>query len=287
MSTAPAPVPPSKLRRLWRSIRFFALAYLGIIVVLMLMENWLIFHPTSARTDWLPPGPVKAEDVYLPLSDGVRVHAWWCPHPEAKGAVLYLHGNAGNLSYRRSAIKDWHDQFGESVLIVDYPGFGRSEGSPNEAGCYAAAEAAFLWLTESKGLPAEGVILYGKSLGGGVAVELATRHPHRALVLAKTFTSMPDLAQSLYPWLPARWLVRAQFNSLEKIARCTRPIFVTHGDCDGLIPCWMGQRLHEAAMAPKYFLPLPGHDHNGALPAEFYASLKRFLASVESPQPAN
>ncbi len=282
MSTA----SPSKLRRLWRVVRFFALVYLGIIVALMLLENWLIFRPTTAKADWFPSGSLQVEDVYLPLPDGTRIHAWWCPHPDAKGAVLYCHGNAGNLSYRWDLIKDWHEQFGESVLIFDYPGFGHSEGSPNEASCVAAAEAAFAWLTETKGIPAGRIILYGKSLGGGVAVELATRHPHRALVLAKTFTSMPDMAQSLYPWLPARWLVRTQFNSLEKIGRCAAPVFVTHGDCDGLIPCWMGQHLHEAATAPKFFLPLPGHDHNGTLPAKFYSTLKRFLADVEAPPSA-
>lgn len=275
------------LRRCWRGLRLILIAYLAIIVLLMLLENYLIFRPTPASRDWLPPGSVQAQDVDLTSRDGTAIHAWWCPLPDAEEVVFYCHGNAGNLSYRRGAVAEWHQHFGQSVLIFDYPGFGKSAGSPTEDGCYAAAEAAFDWLTETQGVPAERIIIYGKSLGGGVAVELATRRPHRALVLAKTFTSLPDMAQKLYPWLPARWLTRAQFNNLEKIGRCPRPVFITHGDRDWLIPFAMGERLHEAATAAKQFLPLPGVNHDASLPPEFYANLKQFLATVESPRAAD
>jgi fermentation-respiration switch protein FrsA (DUF1100 family) len=274
--------PPSRLYRCWRCLRFFIIVYVLIVVMLMLMENYLLFHPVRASNYWLSPGELKVEDVEFTSSDGTRIHAWWCPREGATGAVLYCHGNAGNLSYRRGAVADWLVHFGESVLIFDYPGFGRSEGSPTEAGCYAAAEGAYRWLSEKQGIEAERIIIYGKSLGGGVAVNLAERFPHRALVLANTFTSLPDLAQKLYPWLPARWLTRSQFNSIDRITRCNRPVFVTHGDCDGLIPCTMGERLHEAANSPKFYLPLPGMDHNLILPPEFYARLKKFLVEVEA-----
>jgi fermentation-respiration switch protein FrsA (DUF1100 family) len=276
----------SALCRLWRFFRFFALTYLGILLMLMLLENKLVYHPTSASQDWISPA-LNVQDVELTTADGTRIHAWWCPHPGSTGTMLYCHGNAGNLSYRQGAIHEWQEQLGESVLIFDYPGFGRSEGSPTEAGCYAAAQAAFDWLTQSQGIAAENVILYGKSLGGGVAVELATRRPHRALVLAKTFTSLPDMAQKLYPWLPARWLTRTQFNNLEKITTCTRPVFITHGNRDTLIPFTMGQRLYEAAPGPKHFLPLPGGGHDDLLPPAFFTELKRFLAEVEKPSAAN
>ena len=270
------------LRRLWRGLWFLVICYLGIIIMLMLLENWLVFHPTSASVHWLPAEPLKPQDVWLTTADGTRLHAWWCPGDGTDGAVLYCHGNAGNLSYRRGAILDWQRYFGESVLIVDYPGFGRSEGRPSEAGCYAAGEAAYDWLTAVKKVRPEKIILYGKSLGGGVAVDLACQRPHRALVLAKAFTSVPDLGQHLYPWLPARWLTRTQFNNVAKIGRCTRPVFITHGDCDELIPCSMGQQLYQAANHPKFFLPLPGVDHNEGLPPLVYARLKQFLAEAEA-----
>src|SRR5262245_46618727 len=208
MPATPPPAPPSFFRRCWRGLRFLVVTYALIIILLMLLENRLVFHPTSAGSHWLQPDPVPAQDVELTSRDGTRIHAWWCPRPGSEGAVLYCHGNAGNLSFRRGALAEWLHHFGESVLIFDYPGLGRSAGSPTEDGCYAAAEAAFDWLTGSQGVAPERVVLYGKSLGGGVAVELALRRPHRALVLANTFTSLPDMAQKLYPWLPARWLAR-------------------------------------------------------------------------------
>src|SRR5262249_28138161 len=147
-----------------------------------------------------------------------------------------------------------------SVLIFDYPGFGRSEGKPSEPGCYAAADTAYDWLSER--VPPAQIILYGKSLGGGVAVELARRRPHRALGLVKTSTSWQTRAQKMSPSLPCHWLVRNRFESINKISQCTRPVFVAHGDCDSLIPCSHGEKLYAAANEPKQFLYMPGCDHN-------------------------
>src|SRR5262249_37012499 len=143
--------------------------------------------------------------------------------------LLFCHGNGGNLSHRAWEIGEWQRRLGDSVLIFDYPGYGRSDGKPSEQGCYAAADAAYQWLLEEKHVAPEQIVIYGGSLGGAVAVELALRHDHRALVLQDTFTSIPDMAQHQYPWLPARWLVRQQFDSLAKIGQCRRPVFIAHG----------------------------------------------------------
>jgi uncharacterized protein len=254
------------------------LCYLGVLLVLSLLENWLLFHPLRATVYWLPPPNSRVEDVYLHTLSGTRIHAWWCPgqdwHP-SQGAMLYCHGNAGNLSCRADAIAHWQQALDLSVLIFDYPGYGRSEGRPSEAGCYA--DAAYDWLTRTMAVPSERLLLYGGSLGGGVAVDLASRQPHRALILVKTFTSIPDAAQCVYPWLPARWLVRNRFDNLEKIARCSRPIFVAHGTGDRLIPFSHGQRLFTAASEPKHFLAMAGLDHNDGLSPEFFAALHSFL----------
>ncbi len=222
------------------------------------------------------------EDVQLRTGEGTMIHGWWCPVPgwrPEQGAMLYCHGNAGNLSSRADVIREWQEGLGQAVLIFDYPGYGRSEGKPGEAGCYAAADAAYDWLTQVKKVPAERVLIYGGSLGGGVAVDLASRKPHRALVLVKTFLSVADTAQSIYPWLPARWLVRNRFDSASKIQRCTKPVFIAHGTNDSLIGFTQGERLFQLANEPKCFLRMEGIDHGDALPGDFFPTLQRFLAA--------
>src|SRR5207253_8642806 len=143
-----------------------------------------------------------------------------------------------------------------------------------ESGCYAAADAAFDWLVNVQKVQAERIILYGGSLGGGVAIELAGRRPHRALILVSTFTSVPDMAQRLYPWLPARWLVRNRFENMAKIGKCTKPIFCAHGTKDSIVPFEQGQRLFAAAPEPKRFFPMEGYDHNHTPGPDFYATFR-------------
>jgi hypothetical protein len=219
----------------------------------------------------------------MTTADGTKIHGWWYPRDKAAGALLYLHGNAGNLSHRGAIMVQLSDALGESVLLIDYPGYGKSEGSPSEAGCYAAGEAAYAWLSQTKNIPPEQILLYGKSMGGGVAVDLASRHKHRALILVNTFTSMPDVGQHHYPWLPVRWLMRNRFDSLAKIKECKRPVFMAHGTADRVIPYVLGERLFAAVEAEKKFCPMPGVDHNDPLPEAFFTQLREFLRKVPAP----
>jgi hypothetical protein len=253
-------------------------SYLGVVLVLLLLENALVFRPTKAAEDWQTPPSPEVQDVDLKAQDGNAIHAWWWPVPGARGALLYCHGNAGNLSHRGPGLADLRERLGEAVLIFDYPGYGKSSGRPNEQSCYRAAEAAYDWLVKTQKIDPENIILYGGSLGGGVAVELASKRKHRALVLVSTFTSAPDVAQNLYPWLPVRWLMRNRFDSLSKIGQCRKPVFITHGTADALIPFALGKRLFEAANEPKMFFQVDGGDHNSALPAACYDKLRDFLA---------
>jgi fermentation-respiration switch protein FrsA (DUF1100 family) len=252
-------------------------AYLAVLLVLMAFEDRLVFHPVRAAEDWTPVPSEQFQDVDLRTADGTRIHAWWLPREGASGAVLCCHGNAGNLSHWGTALLTLGQALGESVLMFDYPGYGRSEGVPNEAGCYAAADAAYDYLTGTRRVPPEQVVLYGQSLGGGVVVDLASRRPHRGLVLVSTFTTMPDAGQRLAPWLPVRWMMHNRFDSLAKIGRCRAPVFVVHGTDDGLVPLEMGRRLFEAANEPKAFFPVEGAGHND-LPLEtFLPKLRQFL----------
>jgi fermentation-respiration switch protein FrsA (DUF1100 family) len=251
------------------------------MLLLLALENFLVYHPTKANEDWQPRPNDRVRDVELLTPDGTAIHAWWCPSEGATGAVLYCHGNAGNLSHRGGAVVGLQKVLGESVLIFDYPGYGRSGGQPSEAGCYAAAEAAYDWLVREQHLRPESILLYGGSLGGAVAVDLASRHPCRALILVKTFSSAPDVAKGMYPWLPVRWLMRNRFDSLAKIGKCRQPVFIASGTADRLVPFEQGRRLFEAANEPKVFFPLEGADHNDPVPASLFLTFRQFLARVE------
>jgi fermentation-respiration switch protein FrsA (DUF1100 family) len=264
-------------RYLLRALLGLAILYFLLLGGLLLFEDRFIYHPNARGGRWLEaPAELAAEDVWLTNPDGAHIHAWWCPVEGASGATLFCHGNAGNLSQRSGDIRNIRDGLGQSVLIFDYPGFGKSEGTPSEAGCYAAADAAYAWLTQR--VPAEQIILFGQSLGGGVAVDLAARQHHRGLILFKTFTSVPDVAQFKHPLLPVRFLMHNRFDSIAKIDACRQPLFVVHGDRDQLIPFAQGEQLFAAAPGPaKEFMPLPGAGHNGEISLDVVRRAAAFL----------
>ena len=168
---------------------------------------------------------------------------------------MLFHGNAGNISHRVDYAAMF-DRLGFSTLLVDYRGYGRSSGAPSEQGTYRDAAAGWRWLTETKGIAAGDIVLFGESLGGGVAAWLAAREKPRALVLASTFSSVPDLAAEIYPFLPVRFLSRYKYNTLDALARVHAPVLVAHSKSDDIIPYSHGERLFAAAREPKSFLEL-------------------------------
>ena len=253
-------------------------AYLATLVVLILLEDRLLFHPD--RKTWIEPAAdLHVEEVWL-QADGNRIHGWWLPRERTRGALLFCQGKSGNLSHRVKTVTAFMNALDVSALIFDYPGFGKSGGSPSEQGCYAAAEAAHAWLRQR--VPADQIIVIGQSLGGGVAVELASRHPYRALVLASTFASVPAVGQREFPIFPVQWLARNRFDNLSKIGRCTGPVFIAHGDQDRLIPCRQAERLFARVPGRKRLLVLQGQGHHGPLPAEFFSALAMFLNEAAS-----
>jgi uncharacterized protein len=264
-------------------VAFYVLGCL--LVVLLLLENWFLFHPTPYMVHWVPPPPgLDPEDVELTSADGTRLHAWWCAPPgwtPEQGAMLHCDGNAGNLSYWGEDALQWKRDRHTAVLLFDYPGYGRSEGKPTEASCYAAADAAYDWLVNEKKILPERVLLYGQSLGGAIAIDVASRRPHRALVVVSSFTSFPDMAQVMFPWLPGRYFVRNRLDSVGKIKHCPGPVFIAHGSADGLIPFSQGERLFAAVTAPRNcFYRMEGFDHD-AIDEGMYAPLMKFLAECE------
>jgi pimeloyl-ACP methyl ester carboxylesterase len=270
-------VAPRRWRRVRRWLGVAVLGYLGVLIVLLALERLFIFVPSTAAESWHDKPDPRIEDVTLHAATGEQIHAWWLPQPGATGVLHYSHGNAGNLSHRGPGLLRWASELNVSVLIYDYPGYGRSPGRADEQNCYATAEAAYQWLTDVQKIEPRRVLLLGASLGASMAVEMASRHDHRALILIKPFSSIPDMAQARFPWLPARYFVRHKFDNVAKIHDCHRPVFVVHGTSDTVIPYKLGKRVFDAANEPKEFVTLDGHDHNTSLPGDFFQQLRSFL----------
>lgn len=239
-----------------------AVAYAVVATTAFLFQDRLVYFPQRELEATPRDRGLLYEDVMLTTADGVHVHGWLVPRTNARGVLLYFHGNAGNISHRLARLELFH-QMGLEVFILDYRGYGRSGGRPSEEGTYRDAEAAWRYLTETRGIEPARIVLFGRSLGAAVAAELATRVRAGALVLDSAFTSLPELGQELYPWLPVKWLARLRYPTREYLMQVNCPVFVVHSRDDEIIPFHHGERLYAAARAPKHFLAVEG-GHNSA-----------------------
>ena len=224
------------------------------------------FQPVryDAQQGWKQ--PAEAADVWLTTSDGLKLHGWFFATKKAPAVatIIFFHGNGGNISN-----VGWVGQLlssrGFNVLLIDYRGYGRSEGEvAGEQGLYADADAGYLYVTQTRGVAPESVVLYGQSLGTAVAADLASRRQCAALILESGFSSASDLAANVLPLLPRRlhFLTRNRFESAGKLAGVNCPVLITHGDPDDTIPTEHGRRLFAAANEPKKLLIFPGAGHN-------------------------
>jgi fermentation-respiration switch protein FrsA (DUF1100 family) len=257
------------------------LGYAGILGVVYVVQERMLFFPQTGRTLETTPDRhgIPFESLMLSTEDGEKIHAWWIPAVESRGTVLFLHGNAGNIASRIGYVRMFH-RLGYSALLVDYRGYGMSTGTPSEAGTYQDAQAAWRYLRGDRDLPAAKIAVLGESLGGGVASWLAAQQQPGALILLSTFTSIPDLAAELYPFLPVRWLSRIRYDSLARLkGGLTTAILVAHSPDDEIVPFAHGKRLYEAASEPRQFLELAGSHNEAALysRAVWENSTKRFL----------
>jgi fermentation-respiration switch protein FrsA (DUF1100 family) len=241
-----------------------AAAYAGICALVFLFQTRLVYYPSVGRELLLTPktAGLEYEDVRLAAADGVRLHGWFIPVTAPRGVVLLFHGNAGNISHRLGWLLMFY-RLGYSTLIIDYRGYGASEGTPSEQGTYLDAEAAWNHLTGQRGFGERDIVLAGESLGGAVAAWLAARHAPRALVLASAFTSVPDLGAKVYPWLPVRLLARIAYDTRSYLARVRCPVLVAHSRDDEIVPFEQGQTLWRSAPEPKQFIELAGGHNDG------------------------
>ncbi|TNF48698.1 alpha/beta hydrolase, partial [bacterium] len=239
------------------------------LVFLMVLFGWVrwqeraaVFFPSREMMGDPEDYDLPFEDVWFTSGDGSKLHGWFIPG-NSDITVLWLHGNAGNISDRLHILKEFSDNLKVSGFIFDFRGYGNSQGRPTEKGLYSDTESAFSWLTKEKGVDPGSVFIYGHSLGSAPSVKLALGAGHRAagVVLESPFTSAGEMARLLYGGLPVDLLLSLKLDIIGKVEKLEVPVMVIHGEGDTVIPFDMGKRVYEAASEPKTFLPVRGGDH--------------------------
>jgi len=257
-----------------------AIAYGAVLVLVYLFQSHLVYFPGTGREAVVTPQSygLRYESVPIRTADGETLDAWWVPAENARGTVLFFHGNAGNISHRIDYLQMFH-RLRYSMLIVDYRGYGKSSGTPSEAGTYRDAEAAWEHLRHARLAQPRDIVIAGESLGAAVATWLAAEVSPRAVLLFSTFTSVTDLGAQVYWFLPVRLLSRMGYDNLANLKRIRAPVFIAHSRDDDIVPFAHGRRLYEAAAEPKAFLELRGGHNDGFIfmRPEWVAELGAFL----------
>ena len=255
---------------------FIFLTIFSFNAYLYVQQPKMVFHPLKevdiTPKDW----GLSFEKVILKTSSNEKISGWYLPHPEAKKTILFFHGNGGNISHRGDSIYIFH-KLKLNVLIIDYLGYGESEGSPSELGLYQSADAAWQHLISTKNIKADNIIIFGRSLGGAVAVDLASRVKAGGLILESTFSSVRDFVEIAFPILSPFIYLRYSFDSLIKIKNISVPALVIHSPEDGVIPFELGVKLFKGLKTEKDFLQIRGSHNDG-----FMQSVSSYMQSIRS-----
>lgn len=273
-----------------RSLRLLALPVVGygtVVGVMKYREPTLVYHPAER----VVPAPniqykLRERAVSYRSLDGTRLTAWLIPAAAKDSSGLWMlicHGNYGNIGYgQRPHFYAYMRDLGLNLMAFDYRGFGASEGAPSEAGLYADAQASYNFLRDSLGVPPNRIVIFGHSLGSGVAIELATRVPNAGVVVEGAYTTVPSVGQAAYPWLPVNLIMSNRFASIDKVRALTVPKLFIHSPEDDVIPYSFGQALFAAAAEPKRFQSVRGGHMDAFLDDQrvYFGSIREFVAPL-------
>lgn len=266
-------------------IMYFVVAIVAIYALLVAavfaFQEKLVFFPTrNLAADPLAIG-LAFEDVHVGTEDGVTLHGWFVPAENARGTVLFFHGNAGNISHRLETIA-LINRLGMSLLIFDYRGYGLSTGKPSVAGTRKDAQAMWRYMISERGIEPSHIVLWGRSLGGAVAAGLAVDVKPAALILESTFTSVVDMGRRHYPFLPVGLIAKGKYPTIKHVPELKAPLLVVHSPDDEVVPFAMGRRLYTAATEPKNFLEISGSHNSGFLQSgeQYVDGVNRFISPV-------
>jgi len=259
------------------------LSYVLVLVIVYFKQDRMLYFPE--KEIWQTPSDINLEynEINFKTRDGVNISGWYIPAEHEKGVLLFCHGNAGNISNRLDSIRIFNS-LQLSVLIFDYRGYGKSEGRPSERGTYLDAEAAWDYLVTVQRASPKSIILFGRSLGGAVAAEIAKKKDPAALIIESSFTSAPDLGKTLYPWLPVKLISKFKYSTTDKIDSIRCPKLIIHSPEDEIIPFSHGKALYDKAIPPKEFLTIKGGHNEGFLISgkTYCGGIKMFLENYLS-----
>ncbi len=250
------------------------------------LEKLALYFPVRALEATPQAVGLAYQDIWFPAADGVMLHGWFVPAPEARFTIVWFHGNAGNVSHCVHNIGYLHRLLQTNVFIFDYRGYGQSQGSRlglSEQATYWDGEGSLAYLRSQHDLARTRFVYFGRSLGAAVAVELARHDPPAGLILETTFTTLKDIARVHYPFLPLCFL-RTKYETVRKLPEIRVPVLVLHGDRDEVVPLEQAQRLYAAANEPKTFHVIRGARHNDTYVvggSEYFQVWARFLETLD------
>ena len=237
--------------KMFKFIVFLSVAsYFSISMFMYIFQRTFMYHPNVKNIDSTT-AQFDYKEVHINSENDIKLKSWFAYANPNNKTILFFHGNAGELSARVYKLNKFHE-LNLNFLIISWRGFSGNNGKPTEQGLYKDAENAVAWL-EAKGISKKDIILYGESLGTGIAIELATKDQYSGVILESPYTSMIDMGKRFYPFLPISILQKDKYNSLKKLNMIKSPILVLHGKADTLVPFYMGKKIYDAANEPKYY----------------------------------